>query len=118
MGSPTLKSDKTRALLAKNLRAMLVTLQWSENELARRSNVSQKQINNITSQRTGCGIDALEAMAKAMAIEPWQLLVPNFHLYTDVASRTARIISLCLNQARLGDTAAVEKFLKDSVTHK
>lgn len=113
MGSPVLKSEKTRQLLAKNLRAMLVTLQWSENELARRSNVSQKQVNNIAAARTGCGIDALEAIAKAMAIEPWQLLVPNFHLFTDVASRTARIMSLCLSHARLGETAEVEKMLKD-----
>lgn len=100
MGSPVLKSDKARALLAKNVRAMLATLQWSENELARRSNVSQKQVNNVCMARTGCGIDALDAMAKAMAVESWQLLVPGFHLHTDVAARTARLMMECLESAR------------------
>lgn len=103
MGSPTLKSEKLRALLARNVRAMLYTLQWSENELARRSGVSQKQVNNICMARTGCGIDALDAIARAMAVEPWQVLAPGFHLYTDVPARTARLFNAALESARKGE---------------
>lgn len=102
MGSPVLKSELTRKLLARNLRAMLHTLQWSENELSRRSNVSQKQVNNIAAARTGCGIDALDALAKAMAIESWQLLVPGFYTRTEIASRTARLMNAYLAAAREG----------------
>lgn len=92
MGSPSLKSKELRHSLAKNVRAMLETLQWSENELARRSAVSQKQINNVTQTRTGCGIDALDAIARAMAVEPWQLLQSDFHRFTDIAARHARVV--------------------------
>jgi hypothetical protein len=102
MPSALLKSEKTRAILAKNVRAMLATLQLSENELARRSGVSQKQVNNLTQVRTGCGIDALEAIARAMALETWQLLVPGFHLRTEIAGRTARLMNAYLHHAREG----------------
>lgn len=100
MGSPILKSEAARKLLAKNIRAMLQTLQWSENELSRRSTVSQKQVNNISMARTGCGIDALDAIARAMAIEAWQLLVPG--LRPEIASRTARLMNTYLHAAREG----------------
>lgn len=100
MGSPILKSDKIRALLAKNVRGMLATMQWSENELARRSNVSQKQVNNVTMARTGCGIDALDAMAKAFAVETWQLLSPHLMKWGDAPARGSRAYAMFASLTR------------------
>jgi transcriptional regulator with XRE-family HTH domain len=76
MGSPTLRSETARRTVARNVRALLAAREWSENELARRSGVSQKQVNNITHARTGCGIDALDAIARTFNTAPWVLLVP------------------------------------------
>lgn len=84
MGSPILRDDSLRSLLSTNIQALLEDLQISQNELAKRSNVSQKQINNIVQERTGCGIDALSAIAAVGNIEPWLLLLPEFkHLAHD-----------------------------------
>jgi len=112
VGSPVLKGEKIRALLARNINAMLETLQWSENELARRSNVSQKQVNNICAARTGCGIDARDAIATAMAVQPWQLIVTGLHLHTEVPTRMSRLLSLCTTASR-EDATKIETLLKD-----
>ena len=117
MGSSILKSEACRKLLAKNVRAMLTTLQWSENELARRSGVSQKQVNNICMARTGCGVDAMAAIAHAMAIDAWQLLVPGFHAHTDIASRTARLMNAYLAAANHG-RASFDAVLKEQSPRK
>lgn len=78
MGSPALKSEKIRALLSENLQALMDELDISENELARRSGVSQKQVNNIVNERTGCGTDALDAIARVAGVAAWTLLVPGY----------------------------------------
>ena len=74
MGSP-LHDDKIRRILAKNVGAFLAELEISENALAQKCRLSQKQINNITNSRTGCGVDALAEMARVFGCEPWALLV-------------------------------------------
>jgi DNA-binding Xre family transcriptional regulator len=106
VGSALLKSEKIRAVLARNMRAMLATQRWSENELARRSKVSQKQINNIAMERTGCGIDALDAIANAFACEPWQLLLADFHRISDVPARSARVVHSYVGMPRADQEAA------------
>jgi hypothetical protein len=100
MGSPVLKSDEIRALLARNFRAMRTARRWSENQVSRRSNVSQKQINNIGAERTGCGIDALDSVAGALGCEPWQLLLPGFDENVEMHARMARFIHCYLQLGR------------------
>lgn len=111
MGSSVLKSEKIRAVLAKNVRALLEQHQWSENELARRCGVSQKQVNNITMHRTGCGIDALDSIAHSFAIEPWQLLVPGTAKEDDMPQRTGRFLASYFKAAPK-DRAAAEHLLE------
>ena len=82
MGSPNLKSAVIRHTLARNLRALPADQKLSENQLAQMSGVNQKQINNITNERTGCGIDALDAIGRALQVPAWVLLVPQLHLAT------------------------------------
>lgn len=92
MGSPNLKSEHLRHMLANNIKLLLDHMQISENELAKRSGVSQKQINNITHARTGCGIDALEAIAKAGRVWPYMLIHPHFAAIIGNAERYQRLV--------------------------
>lgn len=92
MGSPTLKSDRIRAQLSHNIKALLEHMQISENELAKRSGVSQKQVNNIVQRRTGCGVDALEAIAEAGRLRPYMLLHPHFDDILQNAARYQRLV--------------------------
>jgi transcriptional regulator with XRE-family HTH domain len=66
-----------RATLAANIKACLEHLEWSESELARRSGVSQKQVNNIVRERNGCSVEALHELGRALGVPYWLLLIPN-----------------------------------------
>ena len=77
MGSPILFDQTIRETLSRNVTSLLRQHQLSENQLARLSGVSQKQVNNVCRQRTGCGVDAIAALARVFRIPPWLLLVPN-----------------------------------------
>jgi transcriptional regulator with XRE-family HTH domain len=77
MGSPNIQSAAVRQTLSVNVRACLLERRWSESELARRSGVSQKQINNIVRQRTGCGVELLHELGRALGVPYWLLLVPS-----------------------------------------
>ena len=74
MGSPVLKDPDIRRTLARNINRLLVEHGLSQNRLAQRSGVNQKQVNNVCQQRTGCGIDALARIAEALQVRPCQLL--------------------------------------------
>ena len=77
MGSPFISVPTVRATLAANVKSCLKHLEWSESELARRSGVSQKQVNNIVRRRNGCGVEALHEIGVALGVPFWLLLVPN-----------------------------------------
>lgn len=77
MGSPNISVPSVRATLAANVRACLEQLEWSESELARRSGVSQKQVNNIVRRRNGCSVEALHELGQALGLPFWLLLMPN-----------------------------------------
>lgn len=75
MGSPTIKNPLVRHLVAQNVRHLLHVNEWSESELARRSGVSQKQVNNIVRERYGCTIEALFEMARAFRVPPYSMII-------------------------------------------
>lgn len=105
MGSP-LRDEKVRKILARNVKAFLAFQEVSENALATRCKLSQKQINNITNARTGCGIDALAEMARAFGCEPWVLLVDGAHKDPPVTARSSAAL-LALRSQRRARSAAV-----------
>jgi len=76
MGSPNIHVPAVRAILAENIRTYLDEIQWSESELARRSGVSQKQVNNIVRRRNGCSVEALHEIGAALRVPYWLLLMP------------------------------------------
>jgi transcriptional regulator with XRE-family HTH domain len=69
--SPTL--NKT---LAANVRRLMEQRQWNQVRLARatRGEITQKTVSNVLAGLP-CGMAIVEAIAKALDVEPWQLLV-------------------------------------------
>ena len=76
MGSPNIRVHEVRETVSRNIRACLEALEWSESELARRSGVSRKQVNNIVRQRNGCSVEALHEIGVALRVPYWLLLMP------------------------------------------
>lgn len=89
----TFHDERIRKILAKNVRSFLVMLEMSENALSQKCKLSQKQVNNITQARTGCGIDALVEMAGVFGCEPWMLLVNEISRHPSLFRRLGRIVS-------------------------
>ena len=73
MGSPNISDPVLRHTVAQNLRAVLNRREWSESELARRTGISQKQINNIVRERYGCSVEAMHTIGRALDIPFWLL---------------------------------------------
>lgn len=62
-------------LVSANVRRLMQAMEWSEHELARRSGVSQKAINNLLNKTTGCTITTAEKLAKPFGLTGWQLMI-------------------------------------------
>jgi transcriptional regulator with XRE-family HTH domain len=113
-GSQIISNPRARHTLAQNLRAALISKEWSESELSRRSNVSQKQVNNTCRERTGTGIEVMAELAKALQVPLYQLLIPN-HFTADAPpepTKLDKLIVAYLNatpQERAVIDAAIER---------
>lgn len=110
MGSPTIKNPLVRHLVAQNVRHYLLANEWSESELARRSGVSQKQVNNIVRERFGCTVEALFEIARAFHLPAYQLLIPGISESDALSTELDRIIVTYLNgsprkRAKISDAA-------------
>ena len=108
-------SPSMRRALARNIRAHLARLEWSEAELARRSGVSQKHINNATNQRTTSSIEVVDALARGFKVPAWMLLVEGFEDIDGVsAMQLSEIVAVWIgadDSARRAITTAVRKHL-------
>ena len=93
MSSPVMHDERIRRILAKNVRSFLALLEISENALAQKCKMSQKQVNNITNARTGCAADALVELADVFGCEPWQLLVEGMDRVPAMHRRLGRLVS-------------------------
>jgi transcriptional regulator with XRE-family HTH domain len=69
-------NQTTRDTIADNLRALLDLREWSEHQLAHKSHVAQKTINNILHRRSACSVETAEALAQAFNLAGWHLLIP------------------------------------------
>jgi transcriptional regulator with XRE-family HTH domain len=66
-----------RETLARNLRYIMKIEKLSEEALAKKAGVSQKQINNILNRQHAATIDTLDKIAAAFGLTNWQLMLPN-----------------------------------------
>lgn len=114
MGSP-IHNEKIRKILARNVRGFLSMLEISENAMANKtkSKVKQKQINNITNARTGCGIDYLQEMAEIFGCEPWMLLLDDMPRDFQHHRRLGRLVHLYMNASEV-DRDLIEQIAQKS----
>lgn len=85
-------ANDTRATVAANLRALLTLRDWSEHDLARKSGVSQKAINNILHRRTAASIETTEALAAAFGLKGWHLLIPRLTVELLTSSSLSNLV--------------------------
>lgn len=50
---------------------------WTQQELARRSGVSQRMISGILREEMGCSIETAQALGEAFGLTGWQMIVPD-----------------------------------------
>lgn len=95
MGRPLSKvaHAETKHLLAANLRALIRHRKLTQNALSKVCTVSQKQVNNLARAKTDCGLDVLTELARALGVEPWQLLHPETPKAIGRTSRLARLVT-------------------------
>jgi transcriptional regulator with XRE-family HTH domain len=74
---PMSNNKPTRESLARNIRYLMKRAEWSESELARRSGVSQKSINNILNLVHSPKLETVDAIAEAFGLTGWHLIMPN-----------------------------------------
>lgn len=70
-------SDEERQLIelvSSNVRRLMKAMDWSEHDLAKKSGMSQKAINNLLNMSTGCTITTAEKLAKPFGLTGWQLM--------------------------------------------
>jgi transcriptional regulator with XRE-family HTH domain len=62
--------------VSSNVRRLMQAMDWSEHDLAKKSGVSQKAINNLLNQVTGCTVTTAEKLAHAFGLTSgWQLMI-------------------------------------------
>lgn len=91
--SKRIANADTKHILATNLLALLKHHGLSQNALAKRCTVSQKQINNLVRAQTeSCGLDVLVELAGALQVAPWLLLHPDAPKVIGRSNRLARLV--------------------------
>jgi transcriptional regulator with XRE-family HTH domain len=71
----SLEETKVIDLVSANVRRLMKAMDWSEHDLARKSGVSQKAINNLLNKTTGYTITTAEKLAKPFGLTGWQLMI-------------------------------------------
>lgn len=70
------KSRQLRGVLATNVRVERARRGWSQEELAERAAAHRTYIGFVERAEISATTDKIEAIAKALAVEPWRLLKP------------------------------------------
>lgn len=77
--SPAMANSITRDIAAKNIAMLMQRDGLTQMELAKRAGVSQKTISNMLNPGQGVNsprLDNVTAVAQALGLELWQLLLP------------------------------------------
>lgn len=110
MGSP-IHHEKTRRILAKNLRLFLERDGITQNALAQRCEVSQKMLNNVAHARHGVGIDIVTEIAHAFGVEVWVLLYDGGDSLAEDATRVQRVAH-GYTRASSADREVIETYVR------
>jgi transcriptional regulator with XRE-family HTH domain len=67
-------AKKLRELLGVNVRRIRMAKNWSQEELCARSGLSQSYVSQVESGLRSVSIDAVDQLARGLAVTPDQLL--------------------------------------------
>ena len=70
--------------IGTQLRHFRYVREWSGSRLAREAGVNQGQLNKYERGKRAMGMSTLVALAGALEIAPWMLLVPLDQIYVDM----------------------------------
>ncbi|WP_066568476.1 helix-turn-helix domain-containing protein [Snodgrassella sp. CFCC 13594] len=68
--------DDLRGVLAFNVRLLRVGKNWSQEALALESGLDRTYVSAVERSRWNVSLSNIEAIAKALEVEPWLLLKP------------------------------------------
>jgi transcriptional regulator with XRE-family HTH domain len=74
--------------VSDNINAIMVTRGLSQSEISRMSGVSQKTISNLCNAKHSVQIEGLAAIAHALRVPTWTLLIPGAYTTTGTSSST------------------------------
>lgn len=89
---PSREEMRVIGLVSSNVRRLMKARDWSEHDLARKSGVSQKAINNLLNQVTGCTLTTAEKLAAPFGLNGWQLMVEEIPADAAFASTLTGIV--------------------------
>lgn len=78
--------------VSANLRKLMDGMDWSEHDLSKRSGVSQKAINNLLNETTGCRITTAEKLAQPFGLTGWQLMLEDVPTDAAFASTLTQVV--------------------------
>jgi DNA-binding Xre family transcriptional regulator len=62
-------------IIADNVQRLMDARGWSESMLAQETSLAKKTVNNLINVRHDIKISTIEAVARALKIQPWELLM-------------------------------------------
>lgn len=68
--------DDLRGVLAFNVRLLRVRKEWSQEALAWECGLDRTYVSAVERSRWNVSLSNIEAIAKALGVQPWVLLVP------------------------------------------
>ena len=68
--------DDLRAVLAFNVRLLRVRREWSQEALAWECSLDRTYVSAVERSRWNVSLSNIEALAKALGVQPWELLKP------------------------------------------
>lgn len=68
-------SKKLRKLLAENLKAAMKRQGIVQSDIESRVGIGQSSVSRVLREETGVTLDLLEELARAVGMQPWELLV-------------------------------------------
>jgi hypothetical protein len=77
-------------------------MDWSEHDLAKKSGVSQKAINNLLNRTTGCTITTAEKLARPFGLTGWQLMLEDIPADDAFASTLSQLVVKFLHTDKKG----------------
>lgn len=72
-----MKMISSQEILAKNLRALMNDNQHSENDLHKKTGMSQSTIGRVLKGEIATKIDTVDQLARVYGLNSWQILIEN-----------------------------------------